>query len=283
MRTKRQLDDPRALRDPASGAVIFAFSVAGPGLRPLPGPVLVALLGALGMGEPTVRATILRMRRGGWLSSTRRGPTVEYALTPPARALAAAVLEPIIGRRPTWDGVFHGLLFTIPESGRSYRDALRRAAVLAGFGMLRPGLLVTTDAGRWSRIEPELAAAPPGSRLFRVDVRMAPEDARAAAAEAWPLESLAATYREQAAAMLHLADRHRATPPTGPSAVRVMWEAMTPISATAIGDPMLPAELLPAEWPSSEIGSAFEAVGMVLGPGLTAHLDALLAASGARP
>jgi DNA-binding transcriptional regulator PaaX len=58
---------------------------------------------------------------------------------------------------------------------------------------------------------------------------------------------------------------------------------MTPISATAIGDPMLPAELLPAEWPSSEIGSAFEAVGMVLGPGLTAHLDALLAASGARP
>jgi phenylacetic acid degradation operon negative regulatory protein len=276
MRTKRQLDDPRALRDPASGAVIFVFGVVGPASRSLTGPVVVALLSALGMSEPTVRATILRMRRGGWLTSTRRGPVVEYALTPPARDLAAAVLQPVMGERPTWDGVFHGLLFTIPESGRAYRDALRRAAVLAGFGILRPGLLVTTDDRRWPRIDAELAMAPTGSRLVRVELRMAPDDARAAAAEAWPLETLAATYREHVAAMQQLADAHRAAPPKGPAALRVMWEAMTPISATAIGDPMLPHELLPAEWPTSEIRTAVEAVWVVVGPGLTAYLDALL-------
>jgi len=276
MRKKRQLDDPRALRDPASGAVIFAFSVVGPEPRPLPGPVVVALLSALGMSEPTVRATILRMRRGGWLTSTRRGPVVEYALTPPARDLAAAVLQPVIGDRPTWDGVFHGLLFTIPESGRAYRDALRRAAVLAGFGLLRPGLLVTTDDRRWSRIDAELAMAPTGSRLVRVELRMAPDDARAAAAEAWPLETLATTYMGHVAALQQLADTHRAAPPTGPAALRVMWEAMMPVSATAIGDPMLPRELLPAEWPASEIRMAFEDVGIVVGPGLMAYLDAIL-------
>lgn len=283
MRKKRQLDDPRALRDPAAGAVVFALSATGAGSPPLAGPVLVALLDALGMSEPTARAAILRMRRGGWLSSTRRGPVVEYALTTPARALAAAVLRPVVGDRPTWDGVFHGLLFTIPEARRAYRDALRRAAVLAGFGILRPGLLVTADEGRWARIEPELATAPPDSRLLRVDLRMAPEDARAAAAEAWPLAALEATYRAQAAAMQDLADQHRATPPTGPTAVRLMWEAMTPISATAIEDPLLPTELLPTGWPSNEIRAAFEAVGMVVGPGLTAHVEDLLAAGSGRP
>jgi phenylacetic acid degradation operon negative regulatory protein len=245
--------------------------------------VLVALLDALGMSEPTARAAILRMRRGGWLTSTRRGPVVEYALTTPARALAAAVLRPVIGDRPTWDGVFHGLLFTIPESRRAFRDALRRAAVLAGFGILRPGLLVTADEDRWTRIEPELARAPSDSRLLRVDLRMAPEDARAAAAEAWPLETLAATYREQAAAMQDLADRHRAEPPAGSTAVRLMWEAMTPISATAIEDPVLPTELLPPAWPSDEVRVAFEAVGMVVGPGLAAYLEDLRAAGAARP
>lgn len=245
--------------------------------RPLPGPVLVALLGALGMSEPTVRATILRMRRGGWLTSTRRGPVVEYALTPPARALAAAVLAPVMGERPAWGGAFHGLLFSIPESGRAYRDALRRAAILAGFGLLRPGLLVTTDERRWSRVQSLLSTAPEGSRLLRVELRFEPEDARAAAAEAWPLEALARTYREQAVEMLRLADRYRPVPPTGPAAVRVMWEAMTPISSAAVGDPTLPVELLPADWPAAVTKAAVEAVGAVVGPGLVAHIESLVA------
>lgn len=279
MRTKRQLDDPRALRDSASGAVVFAFGASGAGPGPLLGPVLVALLGALGMSELTSRATILRMRRGGWLTSVRRGPVVEYALTAPARALAAAVLAPILGDRPAWDGVLHGLLFTIPESGRAYRDALRRAAVLAGFGLLRPGLLVTPDERRWDRIESMFATAPAASRLLRAELRLAPAEARSAAAEAWPLDALATTYRKQAAELLRVVNDHRTAPPTGPSAVRLMWEVMTPISGTAISDPTLPRELLPADWPGSEVKRAVEAAGIVVGPGVRAYIADLVTAS----
>jgi phenylacetic acid degradation operon negative regulatory protein len=275
VRIKRQLDDPRALRDPAAGAVIFAFGASGPESHPLSGPTLVALLGALGMSEPTARATILRMRRGGWLTSTRRGPIVEYALAAPSRRMAASVLAPVIGPRPGWDGLFHGLLFTIPEPERSYRDGLRRAAVQAGFGQLRPGLLVTTDAARFSRIADLLAGAPDGSRMLRVELRLAPADARVAAAEAWPLERLAAAYRAHAAELRRSADGLRQAPPTGPDAVRVMWEAMTPISVTAIEDPVLPAELLPAGWPGEEVKAAVEAAGMILGPAIAAYVEGL--------
>jgi phenylacetic acid degradation operon negative regulatory protein len=274
-RTKRQLDDPRALRDPAGGAVIFVFGATGPDPRPLRGPVLVALLGALGMSEPAARATILRMRRGGWLTSTRRGPVVEYALAEPARRMAASVIAPILGPRPAWDGVFQGLLFTIPEAERGYRDALRRAAVQAGFGLLRPGLLVTAHETRWSRIKELLASAPEGSRLLRVELRLASKDARAAAAEAWPLEQLAARYRAQAAELQSRASRLRAHPATGADAVRATWEAMSPISATAIEDPMLPHELLPADWPGSEVRAAIEAVGVILGPAVQDHITQL--------
>ncbi len=275
MRIKRQLDDPRALRDQAAGAVIFAFGATGPQPRPLAGPVLVALLGALGMSEPTARATILRMRRGGWLGSTRVGPVVEYALADAARRMSAAVLAPVMEPRAPWDGTFHGLLFSIPETGRAYRDALRRAAVQAGFGVLRPGLLIVADASRWSRIDGLLAQAPKGSRLLRAELRLAPEDARAAAAEAWPLAELAAAYRLHAAALQRVADRLRLAPPTGADAVRAMWEAMVPVSATAIEDPVLPDELLPADWPSSDVRAAIEAASMILGPAVQEYIRQL--------
>jgi phenylacetic acid degradation operon negative regulatory protein len=281
-RTKRQLDDPRALRDLAAGAVIFAFGTTGPEPVPLTGPVLVALLGALGIGEPTARATILRMRRGGWLTSTRRGPVVEYALAAPARRMAASVLAPVMGPRPAWDGMYHGLLFSIPESARGYRDALRRAALQAGFGLLRPGLLVTADESRWSRIEDLLSDPPEGSRLLRIELRLSSEDARTAAAEAWPLEQLAATYRTQAADLQRVVDRLRQAPPTGADAVRATWEAISPVSTTAVDDPSLPAELLPADWPGAEIRGAIVAAGTILGPAIQDYI-ARLAAPGRPP
>jgi phenylacetic acid degradation operon negative regulatory protein len=282
MRIKRQLTDPRAIRDQASGAVIFAFGASGVDPRPLPGPALVAILGAIGMSEPTARATILRMRRRGWLTSARRGPVVEYALSDPARALARATVAPIIGPRPTWNGAFEGLLFTVPERERSYRDALRRAAQLAGFGVLSPGLLVTPEHGRWARIEAILAQAPANGRFLRVELRFSPEDARTAAAEAWPLGTLAGRYRRHAADLLRTAQAYRDAPPSGAEAARIMFEAMTPISATAIEDPNLPLELLPPDWPGALIREGVEAMGSAVGLALLAFIEERVAAVASR-
>ena len=275
MRKKRQLDDPRAIGDPAKGAVIFAFGLAAAERQAIPGPALVAILGALGFSEPTARASILRMRREGRLASHRRGPVVEYELAAASRALADDVLAPVMGERPTWDGSFQALLFSIPERARSYRDALRRAAVLAGFGSLQPGVLVTPDGRRWARLEPVLQAAPAASRLLRADLRLDANEARDAAAAAWSLGTLARRYREQAAAMEAVARDCNADPPEPADAVRILWEAMTPLFGTAIEDPNPPAALLPIDWPREQMRQAVIDVSMALMPSTTEYLHGL--------
>lgn len=280
MRTKRQLNDPRALRDQASGAVIFVLAATGPDPRALPGPALIRLLDAIGVAETTARATILRMRRAGWLTSERRGPVVVYGLTEPAKTLAASVLVPLSGPRPAWTGAFHALLFSVPESQRGYRDALRRAATVAGFGLLQGGLLIAVDAGRWSRIQPFIDRAPARSRLLRAELHLSLEDARVAAAAAWPLEALAAAYRRQAADVMRLVEAFPGSASSGEAAIRLMWEAMSPMSATAIDDPALPAELLPEGWPTAEIGAALMAVGSRVAPRIAAFIDERVAAAG---
>ena len=281
MRIKRQLDDPRTLGEPVKGAVIFAFGILGSTRPTLPGPVLVAIMGALGFSEATARATILRMRRDGRLTSTRRGPRVDYALTAPSRALIDAVLEPVMAPRPPWDGVFHALLFSIPEHERTYRDALRRAAVGAGFGLLQPGVFVTPDERRWKRLDSVLEAAPAGSRLVRADLRLSVADAARAAGEAWPLAALTGRYRARIAELERIAAEARMHPPTGALAVRRLWEAMAPLFGTAAEDPRLPAALLPADWPGEALPRAVEAVSMEFGPAVQAHLRDLLHAADA--
>ena len=276
MRIRRQLDDPRTLGEPAKGAVIFAFGLVGPKHPAIPGPVLVAILGALGFGEATARATILRMRRGGRLTSVRRGPVVEYALTPASRALSDEVLRPIMGARPAWDGIFHALLFSVPERGRTYRDALRRAAVLAGFGLLQPGVFVTPDEHRWTRLELLLRAAPTGSRLVRAELRLSLVDAAAAARDAWPLGELARRYRAQIKQLDRVVAECRVDPPTGAAALRRMWEAMTPVFATAAEDPALPAELLPAYWPGEDMRQAVATASSALVPAIQTHLREIM-------
>jgi phenylacetic acid degradation operon negative regulatory protein len=266
VRTKRQLDDPRTLGEPVKGAVIFAFGMLGPDQAAIPGPLLVEILGALGFAEPTARATILRMRRDGRLTSTRRGPVVHYELTPESRALSAAVLRPVMGERPVWGGGFDALLYTVPERYRAYRDSLRRTAVATGFGLFQPGILVTADPAGWTRIEPTVDAAPAGCRLVHAEIRLPLDVARVAASEAWPLVDLAGRYRAHVAELQRVTAACRIERPDGPDALRVMFEAMTPLFATAAEDPDLPVALLPDDWPGPGMQAAVVELSMALVP-----------------
>jgi phenylacetic acid degradation operon negative regulatory protein len=280
VRKKRQLDDPRALGEPAKGAVVFVFGLVGPDRTGIPGPALVAILDSLGFAEPTARATILRMRRDGRLRSIRRGSVVDYELTAPTRVLSAEVLRPVMGPRPDWDGQFTALLFSVPEPERAFRDQLRRAAVLAGFGSLQPGVFITPDKRRWDRLEPTMEGAPEGSRLTRAELRMSSADARRIAVDAWPLAELEGRYREQIAYLRRLAgeleDSQRSADMASP--IRTLWEAMAPIFGVAAEDPGLPAELLPRDWPMEELRDAVAAVSTLLVPRVQASLRASMPA-----
>jgi phenylacetic acid degradation operon negative regulatory protein len=119
--------------------VPFLFGVAN--RDELPGPVLVRLLGDLGLTPAATRALIARLRAEGNLAGAPEGRLVRYRLD----GDVARGFERIRHRPPPspWPGHFHALIYQVPEGQRPFRDQLRRTALLAGFGLMAPGVLIS--------------------------------------------------------------------------------------------------------------------------------------------
>ncbi|MEJ2871421.1 PaaX family transcriptional regulator C-terminal domain-containing protein [Actinomycetospora sp. OC33-EN08] len=141
--------------------VASLFGVAG--VVALPGPALVALLGDLGTAPAAARRALARMREAGQLTTVRRGRVVDHHL---AGAFGASVvrLRDDRGAAPPWEGAFHTLLHQVPESARPYRDRLRRAAVLVGYGSWQPGVLIS-PVDRSAALREVLADVPPDAAV----------------------------------------------------------------------------------------------------------------------
>ena len=242
---------------PRMGLVVFAFGAASaPFGGQLPGGALLGrallqLLAELGLSPGAARSLLLRMRRDGWLQSTREGREARYQLAPAISSAQARIERQLRGQRPTWEGSFNGILYEIPEHDRPFRDRLRRTAQLLGYATLRPGLLIAaTD--RWAELGTLLPGQPPGSQVLRVQVALAPEDSRAVAARLWDLEGLAIRYRQVITGTQALTARASQLTP-GAEAFRGFAAATLPVYDVTADDPDLPAELLPADWPDAEL------------------------------
>lgn len=267
---------------PQVGLVCFAFGAAQtqPG-EPVAGPVLIKLLADLGVSGPAARSMLLRMRREGWLTSQRIGREARYRLAPILFAGQERVERQLRGDRPAWHGSFSGVLYTVPERFRPFRDRLRRSALLLGYVTLRPGLLVaTTD--RYDELLAELPAQPPGSQLLRTKLTFAADDTRRLAAELWDLDCVAALYRRALAEFEERVTEARRHPPAGAAALRAFAAAALPLYGAGSADPDLPAELLPADWPARELSAAIGRAFAVFVPLVSDYLDAFAATSSPR-
>jgi phenylacetic acid degradation operon negative regulatory protein len=258
--------------------VAFLFGLAG--RAELPGTALLQLLMDLGLSAPAARALLVRVRRQGLLGSTRRGREAHYRLAGAFAESAGRVVEYASrGSRPQeWTGAFHALIHRVPERDRSYRDALRRSALLAGYGLLQDGVLIAL-LDRHAVISDLLARRPAGARVLATQLAMETSDAARCAFEAWDLGELARTY------LRHISDleralSHQVDPPT-PSArtLRRFAElARTPLTDT-VRDPGLPRVLLPNDWPGERLREVIVQVHAVFGPAATAHVVNVLARS----
>jgi phenylacetic acid degradation operon negative regulatory protein len=98
---------------------------------------LIELLGLLGLSGQAVRSTLSRMSHKGWLQSRRAGRYSFYSLTPKCLKLleegARRIFQP---RHDPWDGWWHLLSYSIPESRRHLRRRLRQRLLWLGFGAL---------------------------------------------------------------------------------------------------------------------------------------------------
>jgi phenylacetic acid degradation operon negative regulatory protein len=234
----------RVSRGRGPGEVAFLFGMAGRTV--LPGAALRRLLSQLGHSADAGRTLLARMVRAGQLSSHRQGRTTTYALAGEFLAGWERVRTQAMTRPVAWDGQFHTVLHTVPEEHRAFRDALRRSAVLAGYGTLQPGVLIAlTD--RREVLAPLLDSAPAGARVRLGTLGLSTAEAADAAAVAWDLPRLAATYAG------HI-ERLDARP--GPEDLAAFVRTFQPVLTDTLREPALDPALMPRDWPGPELRRA---------------------------
>jgi phenylacetic acid degradation operon negative regulatory protein len=248
----------------------FLFGVAG--RDSLPGPVLVGLLGDLGLSSEAARTLIARLRREGQLASAPSGRTARYRLAGDLARGFERVRHP-----PTapamWAGHFHALLYQVPEAERAFRDQLRRIAVLRGFGILTSGVLISLTDRRHD-MAGVLDHAPADARVYHATLAMNDNDAAQAAAQAWGLHELTRSYRNHLG-VLHTAAREPAAA-TGAAALRRMNELLNPVLVDLLRAPALPAPLQPPDWPVPDLRQAILQIQGRYWPAVAAHVEHIL-------
>jgi phenylacetic acid degradation operon negative regulatory protein len=256
----------RPTRGRSVGLVPFLFGLAG---RPaLPGVGLRRLLGDLGLSADAARALLARLTRAGQLVSERHGRTVDYRL---AGDLARGFERIRSSDRPgpvEWPGSFAAVLYHVPEEYRAFRDALRRAAVLAGYGILQPGVLISmSELG--DRLDGVLADRPVPARVWPARLTLSVEEAAEAASIAWDLPDLARAYRG------HLTRLSAAVLlPADPGvALRAYADTLLPALVETLREPRLPEALMPPHWPGTELRSAIGRFSAAALPQFSSYVD----------
>lgn len=235
----------RVSRGRGPGEVAFLFGMAE--VSVLPGAALRRLLGELDYSADAGRTLLARMVRAGQLSSRRQGRTTEYALTGQFLAAWERVRTQAMTRPVPWTGQFHTVLHSVPEEHRAFRDTLRRTAVLAGYGTLQPGVLISVTDRR-EVLAAVLGQAPAGARVRLGTLGLSVTEAADAASVAWDLPGLAATYTAHAG-------RLGARP--GPRDLGTFVRTFQPVLTDTLREPALDPALMPHDWPGPELRRAF--------------------------
>ena len=202
-----------------------------------------------------------------------------YSLTDMALAMLDEGRERIFGRAAgPWNGVWHTVIYQVPETDRAVREQLRKKLAWLGFGPLAPAVWVSPHA-RAGQLRAAFADAP----SVRIDVLQSRSEGPAAdrdiAMRAWDLPALDQSYADLLAQYRPRLPRYRAGELRGPAALVERMRLVNDYRHFPFRDPDLPHELLPASWLGRTAHEMFlEAHSLLRGPA-EAWVDALLEAA----
>ena len=228
-------------REPSrTGSIVI--TVFGDAIVPRGGAVwlgtLLAFFEALDIDSGVVRTAMSRLAADGWLERSKVGRNSFYRLASKGQHTFETATQHIYDPPPSdWTGRFELLLIGNAWDREAARDALRDA----GFGSPLPGVWVAPSGVP----VPEEAA-----RAIRLEVSAEDDSGRRLLSESWPLERTAEAYQKFMKAFAPL------------SAWLGRGEALSEIDAftarillihhyrrVVLRDPLLPAALLPKDWP----------------------------------
>jgi phenylacetic acid degradation operon negative regulatory protein len=251
----------------------LVFTLFGEYINPYPGRIwtsnLIALLDVLGVSERAVRSTFSRMAKKGWLVSKRKGRYSSYALTRSGervvREAQVRIFEP---RRKEWDGLWHMVVYSIPEEKRKLRSMLRTHLGWLGFGSLAPGTWISPN-DRQEEVEDQLENL--GARPYAVyfgGMKLNYATNEEVVGRCWDLEDLNQEYAEfleayEAAYKIDSEKSSRGIPLVPSACFRRRFWLTLEYSQFPRRDPNLPESLLPSSWlgvRASEMFSEYHAL-----------------------
>ncbi len=244
---------------------------------------LIELLGLFGLSSQAVRSTLSRISRKGWLKGRKAGRNSFYSLTPQCIKLledgAVRILQP---RHDPWDGQWHLLTYSIPESKRHLRRRLRQQLVWLGFGSLNHATWISPRDLRAEveqvveslRVTPYVELFSGGQLAFSSDEEIV--------TRGWDLEGLNEYYATfidryeplfcECQARLETGDS-----PESQECFRQRFMLVHEYRSSPYVDPNLPAELLPADWLGERATLLFQQYRDMLADEADAYVDAVLA------
>lgn len=263
----------------------LVFTLYGDYLLDREGPVwvgsLITLLGHFGVSPTAARTVLSRMTQKGWLTAGRRGARSYYGLTSRGRRLLEKGRQRIYHppRHESWNGTWYLVTYSIPESSRRRRDALRVKLQWLGCGLLAGGVWITPHDVR-AEVK-DIASALKISKhleVFRAE-HFGFSKTSDLVTECWDLAAINRRYAAFLArwnpALDHCAVCRSATARRSGSAAPALcispeecfvrrFELVHEYRAFPLDDPFLPPPLLPGDWRGDQAAGLFETYHAVL-------------------
>ena len=248
---QRLVDEFRSRPTLRAGSLIT--TVFGDAVAPRGGTIwlgsLIRVMADFGINERLVRTSVFRLAKDGWLQSTQIGRRSYYSLTDEGRERFEQATHRIYGEPGGhWDGNWCLLLLSALDTAD--KEPVRRECGWLGFGPLSADVLAhpSPDLGDLDVTLRRLGVADSlvvlGGRTIRGDRAM-----RQLARDCWNLDDIDARYADfvqrfrpvyaAVSGKSRIADR---------AAFAIRTLLIQEYRKVLLRDPLLPAELLPADW-----------------------------------
>ena len=248
-----------------TGSLII--TVFGDAIVPRGGSVwlgsLLAFFEGLAIDGSVVRTAMSRLTAEGWFERSKSGRHSFYRLTRRGEQTFAGATRHIYDSPPAeWNGSFELLLLGCADDREQARTVLRDA----GFGSPLPGVFVAPSS---------IAVPDAVEGAIRLQASAGSDMARRLVAESWALERTAEAYRKFSASFAPLKssiERGEALSDGQAFTARVLL--IHHYRRIVLRDPLLPAELLPGNWPGRQARALCGEIYRLLLPGSERWLDA---------
>ncbi len=219
---------------------------------------LVRLMEDLGVDAAAVRSSVSRLKKRDVLHSVKRDGRAGYALSPSTLEILREGDERIWSRpRATAADGWLVVVFSVPESEREKRHALRSQLVRLGFGSAAPGVWVApgTLYDEVLRVL-DRRGLTSYTEFFRGDY-LGAGDVAARMGEWWDLEEMERLHGEFLAAYSPVRDALAGVAPEPAEAFGTYVPMLTAWRRLPYLDPGLPLEHLPPGWRGIAAGDLF--------------------------